>query len=173
MTLSDEILEKILKTTCRGCGTQAAEGNERSTHYGCGSWQTSEKFHESITCLRLQISQLRKLQGELLDELTQANAHLEHWPSVAAFANRMRERLDANSHKAGWDDASVPWLFSHMMREAAEVCEALFDPQRGVSVERTTGHALDELADLANFAMMIGDSLTRHLEKEPETHDFN
>lgn len=173
MTLSDEILEKVLKTTCQGCGTQASDGNERSTHYGCGSWQTSEKFHDSVTCLRLQISQLRKLQGELLDELTQANAHLEHWPTVATFAGRMRERLDANARKAGWGDASVPWLFSHMLKEVGEVTEALFDPQRGVSVERTTGYVLDELADLANFAMMIGDRVASHPEKESETHDFN
>lgn len=170
--MSREEIERILKTTCPNCETQASDANNRSTHYGCGSWQTSEKFHESITCLRLQNSRLRKRHDELKTEVKLANAHLEHWPSVATFAGRMRKRLDANVHKVG-DDASVPWLFSHMMREASEICEALFNPQRGVSEERTTSRVLDELADLANFAMMIGDSLTSHVEKEPETHEFS
>lgn len=72
-------------------------------------------------------------------------------PQVTWFAELMEERLKENDHKGGWDRESLWVLYRRLLEEAGEVAEVM------------SGHGnsnlLKELADVANFAMMIAGNI--------------
>jgi hypothetical protein len=75
-------------------------------------------------------------------------------PVVRLFAEAMERKLRANEHKGGWENADWNWLYSRMTDEMCELARAA-----RVAMTKPYGHppALDEAADVANFAMMIAD----------------
>ena len=72
-------------------------------------------------------------------------------PVVAWFAAQMETVLRANDHKGGWENCDIGYLKQRLREECTELEMALdsapFD------------QAIREAADVANFAMMIADSL--------------
>ena len=76
-------------------------------------------------------------------------------PEVQKFAEAMELKLRKNDHKGGWKKCKAADMFyraSKEFREADEelalfLCEGHKDPQK----------ALGELADTANFLMMVAD----------------
>ena len=80
---------------------------------------------------------------------------IELRPEVQKFAEAMELKLRENDHKGGWKKCKAADLFlraSEEFREADEelalyLCEGYKDPRR----------ALRELADTANFLMMVAD----------------
>lgn len=71
---------------------------------------------------------------------------------IREFAKVMEEQLKMNDWKGGWKGASVLWLFGRMIEELKELYEALHWG-RPNEIRR-------EAADVANFAMMIADSVS-------------
>lgn len=75
------------------------------------------------------------------------------WPYVLAFAKRMESKLAKNRHKGnrdGWLKDSEYSLLNRLREEVAELNDAMDRQESFVEVA-------DEAADVANFAMMIGD----------------
>ena len=73
---------------------------------------------------------------------------------LLAFSVRMNRKLQANNHKGGWNQDSIFHLRFRICEELVELFEALdehADPEE----------IADEAADVANFAMMIADNVTR------------
>lgn len=78
-------------------------------------------------------------------------------PQVRQFALQMERKLRQNDHKPGWENDSFDELFARMLEEAGEVL-----------IARITGDdPAGEIADVANFAMMIWDNLTRQIDEHP------
>lgn len=79
-------------------------------------------------------------------------------PYVRAFAERMEAKLAQNRHKGdreGWMSCSPEWLFARLVNEIGEVAQIMaMDPQ-----ERHAAGIVDELADVANFCMMLADRI--------------
>ena len=80
------------------------------------------------------------------------------WPIILAFAERMEAKLAKNRHKGGrtaWLQDDPRELLRRLNQEVAELEEAV-----------DSGHAqsaIDEAADVANFALMVADWFTVHL----------
>ncbi len=83
---------------------------------------------------------------------------------ILRFAKRMQYKLDKNKHKEcatmnpngtgrGWSHCMVAWLLERLLYEADELYEAL-----GKRIANPEA-ALDEAADVGNFAMMIFDNV--------------
>lgn len=111
--------------------------------------------------------------------------------SVLVFARLMEKKLQENDHKGGWDDSKILWLLSRMLDEVCEAlaslkivrergrCDAeetIFLAKHHVQIAaelldndnstvRVPPEVLLELADVANFAMMVTD-LSGHLRKK-------
>ena len=103
-------------------------------------------------------------------------------PPVAWFAEVMERKLKENDHKGGWDEESIWSLMARIAEEFSEVYEAaLPKPFRSqvttwliITAARQIGGqghftpianpelAIDELADVANFCMMVADRLHRN-----------
>lgn len=81
---------------------------------------------------------------------------------VLQFAQDMERKLQANDHKGGWKDEDYDWLFDQMKKELKEV-EEIFDKLSWSSLydldDSVKKSIIDELADVANFAMMIADQI--------------
>jgi NTP pyrophosphatase (non-canonical NTP hydrolase) len=73
---------------------------------------------------------------------------------VAIFAQGMENKLRQNDHKGGWENCSVEYLLNRVNEELLEVHKAIY---RGKSKEEVVG----ELADVANFLMMIGENYVK------------
>ena len=76
------------------------------------------------------------------------------WPHVLAFARKMEKKLDQNRHKGdrpGWLSMSEGQLFNRLVEELGEVAKSLQcdEPARTIM----------ELADVANFCMMLADKI--------------
>ena len=69
---------------------------------------------------------------------------------VIGFAERMDEKLEANSHKNGWQDCSDKWLLNRLRQETKELTKAV----ESGKIDRISSEA----ADVANFAMFIADN---------------
>jgi NTP pyrophosphatase (non-canonical NTP hydrolase) len=88
---------------------------------------------------------------------------------VAWFSELMEKELVENIYKGGWDDANLLWLQARLSEELGELSRLLVRfhwPTGGViSGENTTvkRRAIEEAADVANFAMMIADILQTEL----------
>lgn len=70
---------------------------------------------------------------------------------IAQFSVAMAERLDANSHKSGWESMRPRRLLVRLEQEVGELRRAL---ERGESSERVT----HEAADVGNFAAMLSEN---------------
>ena len=81
------------------------------------------------------------------------------WPHVLTFAELMEHKLDQNRHKGDrevWLKDS-PWaLLERIKQEVRELQQAMF--------HIGTTNAIEECADVANFAMMVADVLNEHPE---------
>ena len=75
---------------------------------------------------------------------------------VTEFAREMESRLRANEHKGGWQDCASNELLVMLLKEVAELAEALYWRASSNEVRR-------EAADVANFAMMIADPARKAL----------
>ena len=76
---------------------------------------------------------------------------LELRPAVAAFAELMESRLQANDHKGGWSDCTFGYLWQRLGEERQELYRAL------VRRKRSWPEVIHEAVDVANYAMMIAD----------------
>jgi len=72
---------------------------------------------------------------------------------VKQFAEQMEDRLKDNDWKGGWEDCSPMWLAEKLLNEAIELNTAL--------LEKNTNKIAHETADVANYAMMIADVVSR------------
>lgn len=68
---------------------------------------------------------------------------------VKWFGERMKEKLQRNSHKSSWLESSIEYLYKRLVEEARELRDAIIadDPRAVVS----------ECSDVGNFAAMIAD----------------
>lgn len=73
---------------------------------------------------------------------------------VRQFAAVMLKNLKENSYKTGWKDCSFKHLLCRIREEVDEIQDGLLE---GLSAEEI----VSECADVANFAMMIADNVTR------------
>ena len=72
--------------------------------------------------------------------------------AVDDFAEGMIRKLAKNSHKAHWSTVSCDYLFDRLKEEVHELSDS-----RSGSVESI----IDECYDVANFAMMIADNVSK------------
>lgn len=85
----------------------------------------------------------------------------------------MEKKLLANDHKGGWETDSFGSLFKRLDEElkeakqaASNLTSALWQDRPGDLIERLDEFgelAIDELADVANFAMMLADRIRSRL----------
>lgn len=83
------------------------------------------------------------------------------WPFVLGFAVWMEQKLSENRHKGGresWLRDDPLALLARLREEAHELEAEIVGLSMGFSSELSI---LREAADVANFAMMIADSVTR------------
>jgi len=66
--------------------------------------------------------------------------------SIQEFAERMEMKLRKNDHKGGWEECSRDYLVSRLREE-------LIEAENSDSGEE----AMNEWADVANFAMMLSE----------------
>jgi NTP pyrophosphatase (non-canonical NTP hydrolase) len=76
-------------------------------------------------------------------------------PEVLAFAQIMEQKLRANDHKGGWKSDAPGPLFDRMLEEVNEAWQAMLKWPRDTKAYRDS--LAGELADVANFAMMVAD----------------
>ena len=72
--------------------------------------------------------------------------------AVNFFADGMLWKLGKNSHKAHWETMDCDYLFDRLLEEVQELKNA-----RSGTVEQI----IDECYDVANFAMMIADNVSK------------
>jgi len=90
------------------------------------------------------------------DELPEISMPLR--PEVLFFAERMECKLRLNDHKQHWRDFNIEYLMRRLKEEVAELEDT-------IASGGTRHQQADEAADVANFAMMIADSLTQPCER--------
>lgn len=78
---------------------------------------------------------------------------------VAVFGRAMVHELNRpeNAKKGGWSGCTADWLYMRAMEEMAEVKEALDLLHANNDNPQMRRMLLSELADVANFLMMIAD----------------
>ncbi|MCK9361709.1 hypothetical protein M0Q28_05835 [Patescibacteria group bacterium] len=74
--------------------------------------------------------------------------------NVIEFAVVMQQKIDANSHKSGWEYCTIKWLLNRLVQEKGELKRAIEKKLHPDEIDR-------EAADVANFAMMIADNYRR------------
>jgi hypothetical protein len=104
------------------------------------------------------------------------------WPHVLKFAARMEAKLEKNRHKgdrAGWLK-DHPWnLVERVLDETVELQQCFSASGTGrfvppvVSLVKTPEETADECADVANFCMMVADSVTAQKSKAETTEASN
>lgn len=78
--------------------------------------------------------------------------------STKKFSELMTQALIKNAHKDGWSGCNVRWLVGRLGEEVEELDNAL-------SI-RNWQEAIEECADIANFAMMVAERIaTIHKEE--------
>lgn len=83
-------------------------------------------------------------------------------PAVSWFGTRMEAKLAVNDHKPNWNTQTMEYLHERLGQEADELYNAFryynsLPPD--VPNDKAREKAIDECADVANFAMMIADNL--------------
>ena len=76
--------------------------------------------------------------------------------SIQEFAKDMEHKLKANDHKGGWENFALHELFDLLQDEVNELSEAMQDEGASSNYAESV---IDECADVANYAMMIADTL--------------
>jgi hypothetical protein len=78
---------------------------------------------------------------------------------VEWFSQEMTKKLEENSHKRGWDDIDLSYGITRLKQELKELYVevellefAVLDPE---AYADTAEAAIQEAADIANFAMMM------------------
>ena len=66
------------------------------------------------------------------------------------FTKEMRKKLRQNEHKLDWRNYSISWLLARLEEEVEELKTSLINQDT---------NSVEEAADIANYAMMIGDIL--------------
>ena len=87
---------------------------------------------------------------------------------VEWFANQMENKLMENDHKGGWVDCDPLWLLKRLREEVGELERELFKTCscRGCADCNhlnmpNKDRVVREAADVANFAMMIADVVSK------------
>lgn len=78
-----------------------------------------------------------------MDRRAKQTYTLQLHPGIAQLAEAMQRKLDRDHHKGPWHSTSAYRLMNLLMVECTELRNA------------KPGEALDEAADVANFAMMV------------------
>ena len=82
-----------------------------------------------------------------------------------------RRKLRANDHKGGWSDDHDADLLLRLLEEVEELSKAMRDLRQlerskaVAMVPRAARAVIDEAADIANFAAMLGDNLATRVER--------
>ena len=86
--------------------------------------------------------------------------------SVVSFAKIMEEKLRKNDHKGGWENLSLGQLRRRINGELKELDESIsyflatkwsLEPKE--EVQKRTENVKKELADVANFCMMMSERI--------------
>ena len=86
----------------------------------------------------------------------QKTAFLPTEIAIQWFAILMQGKLNENAHKGNWDNCEMGYLRRRLSQEVAELKRALDKHKRG---NATAEDVRNECADVANFAMMIADTV--------------
>lgn len=76
---------------------------------------------------------------------------------ITEFFDAMVEKLEANSHKGGWQDMSAPEILGRITEEMNELRCALRERRDKSCIVR-------EAADVANFLFFLADNYTNDYE---------
>ena len=79
---------------------------------------------------------------------------------VANFAEAMEVKLKQNDHKEHWSEESIDSLYDMLVEEKEELRKELAFAYRDPD-DFDIEQAQEEAIDVANFAMMIWDNLSR------------
>lgn len=105
--------------------------------------------------------------------------YVHKWPTVDYFTDIMKSKLDANTHKGmdgAWRKLTVGVLFKLLVKEIDEL-ENIIDKHGNVPQGFKNTKLLEddiaievsrECADVANYAMMIADTMKRLTMPQPE-----
>lgn len=79
------------------------------------------------------------------------------WKSVRWFADQMQYKLNINRHKNHWSECTYSYLIERLKEEVNELSvhvdsSDVFNPENKQMI-------IKECADVANFAMIIADSV--------------
>jgi len=88
--------------------------------------------------------------------------------AVVSFSKVMEKKLTENDHKTHWSEVSTSRLLHMLEEEVVELKEAI-DIHR-LSGESANFMVIEECADVANFAMMIADNMSKVKTKIPEEY---
>jgi NTP pyrophosphatase (non-canonical NTP hydrolase) len=91
-------------------------------------------------------------------------------PELKTFVIQMEEEMRANDHKGkdGWKTYSESHLFAKLLAEIQELYEAMVKARTVRETHRYIDDVISECADVANFAMMLADNVTK--KREGATH---
>lgn len=96
----------------------------------------------------------------MVEQLSRCDKLTQWSKSIEQFSQVMREKLSENLHKSGWHDSSTAYLIGRLKEELVELEESLIKLDAENNEVNRWESSL-ECADVANFAMMIADNLTR------------
>jgi NTP pyrophosphatase (non-canonical NTP hydrolase) len=87
-------------------------------------------------------------------------------PSLQRFAELMEKTLRENDHKGGWENMSTSSIMRRIDEELGELKDARIIMEHAAFTRSTTFAArcrqvAKEAADVANFAMMLADNVTK------------
>ena len=85
---------------------------------------------------------------------------------VEKFAELMEKKLEKNDYKGGWSGEDIDYLFRRLGGEASELKMAIdllsYCSSKQCShamIKECENHVREECADVANFAMMIAETV--------------
>lgn len=102
--------------------------------------------------------------SEVMVEIVEGRERQEicaNWLDVDWFAICMKTKLEANAHKAGWDDIDLDYALMRIREETGEL-EQLIEPGQGFA-EEDAAAVIGEASDVANFAFMVALRARRQL----------
>ena len=75
--------------------------------------------------------------------------------AVVWFGHEMLKKLDANSHKRGWDSLDLDYAATRLRQELQELENELLFYDFGAGDPRHADEIIQECADIANFALFV------------------
>ena len=91
-------------------------------------------------------------------------------PVLSRFAGEMEKKLRANDHKGGWENDTLGSLMKRVReewREAEDAISTFWAHRTTASTPTEIAESFElaraELADVANFCMMLSDRMQKHL----------